>query len=863
MPRSACWACGVFPMRESRIHSVLIWVLAWFSTMAVARAQTNVRNGGTYIDARGKSVRWSVARNHALVWDGAPWIPGGGVVSLKSWSAKSTVEDVAADIDALARLKQAGIRDVLVQPASGGMGSVPPARVQAIVDALEGGGFKYGVALDDHVPGATMIRQVHPSRLRVSRIGVGQTARFLVPDMVSARFALALLTGEVVDEGDADVLDGAAYVPPRTPVGDAVALLFPERRIPPDNSPLPDVWSGFETYRDRVLSVLAKVRFGEGLRFFADPLPRSIQLDGPTNSWVPVGDKARQAWAIFLESKYRTPAEWTSAWRLQRPDAIASFAEAGEWTPMWFDGRGLKYLMHARSGARVAADSETSAYWTDLAEFKRGAYRSAANEMAMALKRGVADVPVVVRCRASVPWGWNPNGTDRIDGIGIDWTGSGAARPDALITRRLGDSGWSAKPVWFLSSGLSEAAGRSSSGFASLVSLDKSVARLVDGGDRGFFVSDVRGSDPATDLLGVPDQLAWIAEVGRRIGVQGVATIPSPKEKALPFPAESSMAPVLLSNGGWWLPVARKFRAYDFGTLGKAYGMAEGEETVFVMWSDASRTIRIRIPKVLEQAKIAWYPPDRGSRTKDFLSIRLEEEPVRIFGFQGTLPIPVDAFETAFMEAASAVRALRARREVDAARIQLELVSLKTRHQPENTQSSYTMLQTLLETKARIEQVLRPYDYLWIEAEGGSEVRFTHTFDETEPLRGASGGRVLRVREDSLALAPASASYTVNVNAALAYRLFVATGVGDRFQVRVDGRTLSDKPGGRVGREYGSTGCVWFDQGEIRLERGEHVIEIIAVGGMTLDALMLSSGTVRPDGPVRPAVLQSREAKAP
>jgi len=847
-------------MRE-RLISVCLAAACLASTALAAPPE--VRNGGTYVDARGRKTAWSVSRNHALIWGGSPWVPGGGVVAVKSWSPKATPADLASDIDALARLRQAGIRDLLVQPASGGIGGVPLERIQAVVDALEGGGFRYGVALDDRMPGTTIVRQVQPSRLRVGPVGLGRTARFLVPEMRSARFALALPTGEIVDEGDADIVDGAAYVPPRTPVSDAVALLYPERAIPGDGSPLPDVWSGLASYRDSLLAVLSKVRFGEGLRFLADPLPRSARLGPDTASWVPMGDSAQVAWRLFLETRYRTVGEWTSAWRLQRPDAFSSFADAGEWIPMWFDGRGLKHLLNVRTGARVSVDSEGSAYWVDLADFKERSFRDAANQMAVALKRGVADVPVVVRCAGQPPWGVSTEGLDRIDGIGLDWDASSAARPDAAVTRRLGATGWSPKPIWYLSTGLTEAAGRASTGFAGLPSLDRAVARLVDGGDRGFFVSDVRGVDAATELMGVPDQLAWIAEESRRQESRGVATLPSPREKSVPFPAESSMPPILLSNGGWWLPVPRKYRTYDFGSMGKAYGMSEGEATVFVLWSDVSRTIRIRIPKVLENARIAWYPPDRGIRTKDMVTLRLEEEPVRLYGFQGTLPLPVDAFETAYVEAVAAVGALRVRREVDAARLQLELVSLRTRHQPENTQSSYTMLQTLLETKARVEQVLRPYEYLWLEAEGGGEVRFTHTFDGRESVRGVSGGQVLRIREGSLAQAPASASYSVNVNAAMTYRLFVAAGIGDRFQIRVDGRTVSDKTGARTGREYSTMGLVWFDQGDIRLDRGEHVIEVLALGDTTLDALMLSSGDRKPDGPVRPAILAPKDDKAP
>ena len=827
----------------------LLGLAAWSVSHATAAPPR-----GTYADHAGGRHRWFVNANHALVWNGDVWAPAGGVFVARSWRPDSTNADFASDLDALATLGRAGIRDLFVQPSGNGISAVPVARLQALVDALEGGGFRYGIGLADRTLGPTVVRQVLPSRHQVAKIGLGQTARIGVDHLESARYLVALPSGEVVDEGEVSVVEGNAFVPSRAPVEGGTAVVFPLRKIPADDAPFPAVWSGFDRWRDRIVSILAQVRFGPGLRFLADPLPPGIALDGVASSLIPAGPEAEAEWALFLESRYRTLGEWASAWRINRPDVVDSFGKAAAWIPLWFDNRGVPALLHPESGERLPVDSASSAYWTDLAEFKKSLFRRCADQMAMALKRGVADVPVVVRCRGKVPWGLDPGGSDSIDAVALmPMTGKPVEWESGMV-ERLGEAGHLPRPRWFLTAGLRETPGRAALGFASLDSLNQSAGRLLEGGDRGLFVDSLHALDESSELVGVPDQLAWVAEVGRRSLARGVATLPSPVARCIPFPAGLMVQPLALDGGGWWLPVDRTFRSYDFGPLGRAYGMAEGDGNTFVLWSDREREVKFRIPKILDTSKLAWWPAERGVRTKDMLVLRLGVDPVRLSGFEDTLPMPVDAFETAMAEATGALRELRGRRETEASRMELELSSLRTRYRADNTQSAFTLLQTVLDATRQIENVLRPYRYLWLEAEGGGDIRATHSFDNAQEVRGASGAKVLRVRAESLRHGPATASFRVNVNTAQNYRLFVSADSGARFQVRVDGRTVFTQAGPRVGREYSAAGLVWRDQGDVRFERGDHLVEIVAEGPMDLDALMLSASGSRPDGSAQPSV---------
>ncbi|MFY7952657.1 MAG: hypothetical protein ACOVT5_09125, partial [Armatimonadaceae bacterium] len=735
--------------------------------MLLALASTAARSApprGAYTDASGGKHRWFVNANHGLVWEGEVWAPAGGVFVARSWKENATSAETASDLDALAKLRLAGVRDLLVQPSGTGMSSVPVARLQALVDALEGGGFRYGIALCDRTLGPTTVRQVQPSRLQVAKVGIGQTARVSLDHLVSARYVVALPSGEVVDEGDALIADGAAYVPPRSPVEGGTAVVFPERRIPAGAAPFPAVWDGFDRWRDRIVGTLSQVRFGPGLRFWADPLPPGVVLDATAASLIPSGPGASDEWAVFLESKYRTLGEWATAWRVNRPDAVDSFRRAAQWVPMWYDGRGLQSLFNPATGERLPVDSASSTFWADMNEFKRQLFRRTAEQMSLSLKRGVADVPVVVRCAGKVPWGLDAAGNDSIDGVALQLETGKPLLQDKAVVDRLGEAGHLPRPRWFLTSFLREIPGRSAVGFTTLETLSQTVNRLIDGGDRGFFAAGLHSEDESAELIGVPDQLAWIVEVGRRSVVRGVATIPSPVVRCIPFPANLAREAAALEGGGWWLPVERTFRSYDYGPLGRAYGMAEGDGNTFVLWSDQDREVKFRIPKVLDSAKLAWWPAERGVRSKDILTLRLGKDPVRLSGFQDSLPLPVDAFETAMSEAIGALRELRARRESEASRMELELSALRTRYRSDNTQSAYTLLQTVLDATRQIDSVLRPYRYLWLEAEGGVDIRSTHSFDGSESVRGASSNRVLRISEDSLRNGPAVAVYRVNVN---------------------------------------------------------------------------------------------------
>ena len=68
-----------------------------------------------------------------------------------------------------------------------------------------------------------------------------------------------------------------------------VLLLYPRRRFDAGTpeSHLPDLWQGYDEYRDRLLTFFSHVRLGQGFRFFLDPLTDRIGLNGEVQNLDP------------------------------------------------------------------------------------------------------------------------------------------------------------------------------------------------------------------------------------------------------------------------------------------------------------------------------------------------------------------------------------------------------------------------------------------------------------------------------------------------------------------------------------------------------------------------------------------------
>jgi hypothetical protein len=861
------------------LFATLISVL----TVGTANAQLTVRSQGTYKDKEGAEHRWYINGAHTLVWDDKPFVPVGGLFQAKSWSASATDADYESDVAALKVLQEHGVTDIYVQPAQGGITTVKRENIQRLVDYLDANGFTYGVSLNDGPREPLIGYVVRPGAFRQVVPAGGGDLKFTVPDAVSGvYFTVGTRGGDVREEGEAKVESDSLRVPTKADaepsVNDlarqTVALLIPERVYTPGNRAsaneigISNLWEGFDSYRDNVITTFSGVRFGKGFRFLCDPLPANMALTESFARFIPSSEAFRTEWAAYLGKKYRSLPNVITSWGITEP-RITSFDDVAKLLPLWSGEKGISSFYNTGNKERLSAATTRSAFWSDLSAFKAESVRDYMNSLAVTLKRTVADVPVVYRNGNGE--GWNElfaslPPTHGFDGLGIVAYGRGSGLGTRSAAYTLAQASESPKTVWLPVLGTAsgtDATGKDGGGYDGKVSLTGSFDWLRESGAKGFFVSGVRITTPfpnAVDLSSVPDQLDWLRDyatvldsTGMRTRLESVGASQAPSAVFYPRRELTDLSPTTLSvGGGWWLPTSRAGQFYYFGATGRAYGMEEpGAGMVYYLWNPKeTRRVSINVPKTAlsdkSASRVAWSTNAQGEIKKQTLYLTIGPEPVRLLNYP-IIPVPQEAYPEARLEAEGLLKAAKAAKEQEAGKLSMNLNSI--RYQKENP---YPGLQ---ETLSFLEQLkFQQRRYYWQDAELPDEA---HSFDETSVKPGASGGRVLRVdaRPDS---APAMARYNINFADDTPREVWVAMSPDSLISLRLDGRPLVNDATipQKIGNLFADGALVWTRFGSATIPRGPHVLEVRADGPALVDAILLTRDPFTPDGanppPVRP-----------
>lgn len=823
-------------------------------------------SGGVYTDGTGEKHPWRVSENHTLLWDGKPFVPVGGLFQVRSWAPGATEADFADDIAALQRLKAAGITDIYLQPLKGGITLIKPAAIQRVIDAAETEGFTYGLSLADGPRTPLIGYQILPGRYLQDAPARGGLVRFPIKGLKEALWFLADPgTRQILDSGRADVVaEGArASVPGKE--GRNRLVLYPERLFLPGMSDvgLPNVWEGFDKYRDELLTLFGQVKLGKGFRFFSDPLSLSLSLAGEARQVVPTSAAFQSEWALYLSHHYATIASLEEKWGLTERGSLKDFNDAALLVPLWWAEKGLPQFFHTGSKSLLPAKDGASSFWQDLENFKTESLRGYMNQLAIALKRGVAEVPVVYRSRGFSPLFSRIDPRAGFDGVGVEAYGKGVeqvAYAGAETYAQLTDA---PRALWLpvLSTQEARVPQTTQPGFASKRLLFSVLDALRETGARGFYVDGARMAETARlpyDLSQQPEQLGWLGDYARQLSVMGIASAAPPRARAVFYPRTyRPLQPRPLQDGSWWLPTDREYALYNFGNAGRAYSLSEPEGPVFYLWNPTeTRQIKLKIPKQASLAgapPLAWLPAERGVRTKDTLTLTIGPEPVRLYNFP-SLPLPQEAFPELMTRAETLVAALNKRKLNEAALFTIELHNLKQRYKSKSDITT-TAYQSLVELQGKVDRMnllLRPY--LWVEAEDITG----YTFDMIDERVGASGGRVLVSTSRPTDATFPAATFPISINAENSLRLYVAATPGATFRVLLDGQPYggTDAPVPRpIGEPFAVGTLVWYDCGAVVMPRGAHQLEIRAEGALSLDAMLLTPPGYVPSGPTPPPFL--------
>lgn len=840
---------------------------------------------GAYKDGNGTVHQWQVDSGHMLTWDGQPYLPAGGVFEPHYWVEDQTPANWDADAAALGALKQNHVLDIYLY-APQGLTHVPPAAVQRTLDYLEQNGFRYGIEIGDRPNDLLTGYIIKPAVLRaIPSTDTSAAIKFgQMTGVQSALYALASLSDSddnTVNVGDAVTDDTSALVPVSADAAvDSVVLLYPQQQFGPSTREghLPDLWQGYDDYRDQLLSFFAKIHLGKGFRFFIDPFTDCIGMNGDVPNLVPTSDGFRLAFQAWLENKYKTVDDLNRGWGIKQRD-LPDFATAARCIPLWKDLRGIPSVYDPDKHASYAVINQptiVSNYWDDIDNFKTTSVRGYMNGIADVLKSAVADVPVVFKVASPDKLFVNDQTVGGFDGLGIEAFGHGLDLENKSAASVYAIAEQSATSGWLIASDTDDAkpSTKTTAGYLSNTALSDDWDHLRDGGARGIFAYDLQrlpAADKSMNLSSMPIQLGWISAYGAGFA-QSDGALLTQSIPVLWYPAwavRENPGVQRLLDGVWWLPSYQTGEVVPLGSKLRAYALddPDGALPTFVIWSPHNALSQISFTLGKTVHPIIEDPLGNVLKFKDkagVLTVPIGDQPI-VVKHVNKLPIPLEIVDDAEHEVdhlldmadEKKVSDEQFRSEFDYARDSPSLTD-------NDEQVKFDRYQRVI---VMLEDVLRPY--AWIEGEAATR----NSFDAIVPDIDASGGAYLAL-DNSKDPPPLdsggsgySASYDFSVNVSGRYALWFAGSKLDGSAASEFTYAIDDGPFEHV-REVPSEGdpygkFYWSELGEVTIDHaGRHKLTIVvddrrAADGhynLSIDTLCLTNVVFHPDGPNPPPI---------
>lgn len=610
-------------------------------------------NAGSYKDRDGNVHPWSVDASHSLKWDGTAYLPFGFVLNPAYLNAQ-TDENLNADKAALDALKKAGITDILLRPGKG-ISTVPVEVFQRVIDLLEESGFRYGIQLLDSARTPFSGYMIEPAVNRIDNIQESGEVKRSIPD---AKFALCFLadakTGAFRGFQQAIPIDGEFILPVTLAANiPHVVLIYPLKEISSSvqNPNISDIWTDYDRFRDLAVSYLVQIKFGKGLRFFADPFGDAIGMQPDTINIIPVSGAYRLEYAAWLAKKYNTLHAVTKAWGISGHQ-VASYIEAAGFIPLWSQGRGLKYVYDDIAGKRYEATPEKSAIWGDFLAFRDYSIKSYLDGIADVLKRSTADVPVVHTAN-----GLNPI-FQAVPGLGFDGLAVSALDGADLMLRAgsiLSIAENSPRKPWLISKIVP-----SSAGFAQKDILFGTLNTVYNLGSKGFFIDAVPSADPNLTI--------WLAEYAAISARDSFFASYMPR--VVYYQASSAKAEVRkLAGGAWWIPTLAAGRNLFLGTSLAGYTLdaAVGSGAGIYIWSlKGTQVIHTLVKTPISVVKASGEAIDIVPDKKGNVAIEVGTDPIIIRGIMPEEFMPMEVVIDAMNDLeATIARGVEKRMDVD------------------------------------------------------------------------------------------------------------------------------------------------------------------------------------------------------
>lgn len=774
---------------------------------------------------------WHVNHSHTLIWDGKPFLPIGVAFSPESLfsNSKSSWDHDKNELDTL---KTDGVSNILIQPGQT-LVDTTPASLQKLLNYLDSNGFHYGISFGKGITSSLTGFEILPSVFNYKDQKSDQ-ASWVVKDTDEAAYFVSSIengTSTLTASGKADIQGDAAYAPFHPDgTSNSVVYLIPHINIPTtDNISFPDVWGGFDAYRDRLLALFKQISIGSGLRFFLNPLGENIQFTDKTANLVPDSESFRIDWESWLEREFGTVKNLSGRWGLEDgPESIRALARL---MPLWSRDHGTPYMFDPGTGKTYKAHligSSLSPWWDDFNRWRFSSLLRLYNGMADILKNQIAPVPVVYTYYPSNAAFEKPASENGFDGLAISTSAFDSNRSARSSGPAYVQADLSEKPLWLmaapiLSSSINSADNIDLRAYDSLRALESDLGSLHSNGFKALYLS-IPGKD---SLLS-----SWITRAETDLNIDP-ATVASLKPRTLFFPAgtpgPAQIGNVPGSTDVLWLPAPLHGNSLDWWPSFSGYTavMPDGKEVTVLLSLLGPRTVHLFIPdvKVMHVTDPEGDPVIAKKIGKDEFEIHFGDSPL-VFSGSSQLLMPEESASDAISAGMYLLKIALAEKSQssDYAKIQMDQAVLL--FHKKNYVGAYQLARPQIESLAAD---LQPYT--WMEGEASGSNNFTEIAQNPE----ASHGAYLRLdtSQPPVTAPNYGVRYTFNAPSSGLYTVWLAGTLPgpdiSPFSWYMDAGYPDAKPPhdpAPHGPRYLSNYFGWMFLGNATLTKGDHALTI-------------------------------------
>ena len=400
--------------------------------------------GNYFVKSSGKEHFWYVNQFGAMIWDGEPYIPFGGMFVpkyLRQYDKnnpevnKANFEQDKADLD---ELRAAGINDLYI--GANIMKVVPTWVYKYFIDYLENTGWRYGIqgdtlqnrkgsvyyprCLDDS--NSLRVQNVTESGI-VSLTTDAKFTRRFIEEKNAVYVVIEDATGEMVDSGCSEMFKNE----------DGNVLMSADIKLQNNNShtvcfapqffqdllTVANFWNKPNNTYSFVRKVFSRLETGDNFRFVVDLLNNESGIHNHIETARFADDEFNRIYADWLEKKYKSIDELNNVWIIN--PAISSFDEASKLIPVYTspkdeNNNSYSYYVNMSNGIGYKVDTHFGVSWNDYLDARDELYLAFMNKSSDIAKKHLNVPQIYKHVSVQRKYYINKNLVGGFDGLGSE-----------------------------------------------------------------------------------------------------------------------------------------------------------------------------------------------------------------------------------------------------------------------------------------------------------------------------------------------------------------------------------------------------------------------------------------------------------